>query len=286
MSGIAGDLPNIKAENLRDLKALAFDVFGTVVDWRSSVVDELTSRAEAKLASSSSTSTSTNDDKDTKEKLGKLATTNWPTFAQEWRTSYMRFVRGYVPGQTPWKDIDAHHHDSLVELLGTWGLEGVYYPEEIRELSLVWHRLRPWADSVEGLRRLGGKYVTSTLSNGNRTLLGDLDAFGGLGFRKILSAEDFRAYKPHAAVYDGAVEALVGGGSGGGKAREVAMVAAHLGDLMAARGRGMRTVYVERPEEEDWEVGSERYEDAKGWVDIWVKEGEGGFEEVARLLGV
>ncbi|OHE90461.1 haloacid dehalogenase [Colletotrichum orchidophilum] len=278
MSGIAGDLPNIKAENLRDLKALTFDVFGTVVDWRSSVVEELTARARAKLDSSTNTTTG-----EEKEKLETLAAVDWSAFAQEWRTSYMRFTRGYVPGETPWKDIDTHHHDSLVALLEGRGLAGVYSDDEVRHLSLAWHRLRPWADSAAGLRRLGGKFVTSTLSNGNKALLGDLDAFGGLGFRRILSAEDWRVYKPNPAVYDGAVEVLVGGA--GGKAREVAMVAAHLGDLAAARGRGMRTVYVERPLEEDWEVGSERYEDAKGWVDIWVKEGEGGFEEVARRLG-
>ncbi|GJC85135.1 (S)-2-haloacid dehalogenase 4A [Colletotrichum liriopes] len=273
MSGIAGDLPNIKAEDLRNLKALTFDVFGTVVDWRTSVVEELTSRAQARLSASPGLPT---------EQRDRLAAADWGRFTQEWRDSYKHFTQSYDPGSAPWKDVDAHHHDSLVALLEAWGLGGVYREEEVRELSLVWHRLRPWGDSASGLRRLGEKFVTSTLSNGNRALLRDLDSFGGLGFKRLLSSEDWKAYKPNPAVYDGAVKALLGEG---GKAREVAMVAAHLGDLMAARGRGMRTVYVERPGEEDWEKGGEAFEDARGWVDVWIGEGEGGFEEAARRLG-
>ncbi|KAI8260826.1 hypothetical protein K4K58_001708 [Colletotrichum sp. SAR11_239] len=188
------------SKDLSNVKALTFDVFGTVVDWRSSVTDELTSRASAKATSEALSPI----DKD------KLAAVDWPTFAQEWRNSYKNFVHSYVPGQTAWKDIDAHHHDSLVELLHENRLEGVWSEDEIRDLSLVWHRLRPWPDSAAGLQRLGSKFVTATLSNGNRTLLEDLDAFGGLGFRRILSGEDWKAYKPSPVVYDGAVEALLG----------------------------------------------------------------------------
>ncbi|EFQ28258.1 haloacid dehalogenase [Colletotrichum graminicola] len=273
MSGIGGDLSNIRSENLRNLKALTFDVFGTVVDWRTSVIEELASRARARLSGSPALAA---EDRD------RLAAADWGRFAQEWRDSYKSFTRDHDPGSAPWKDVDAHHYDSLVALLAAWGLGGVYGDEEVRELSLVWHRLRPWADSVEGLRRLGGRFVTATLSNGNGALLRDLDAFAGLGFRVLLSGEDWRAYKPNPVVYDSAVRALLGEG---GRAREVAMVASHLGDLMAARSRGMRTVYVERPGEEDWEKGGEAFEDARGWVDVWVGEGEGGFEEVARRLG-
>lgn len=187
-------------------------------------------------------------------------------------------------------DVDAHHHDSLAGLLRTHGLSGVLDDAGVRELSLVWHRLTPWPDSAAGLRALGSGdsnsnsgetglgLVTATLSNGNRTLLADLDTFGDLGFRRLFSAEDFSAYKPDASVYLGAAERL------GVEPGEVAMVAAHLGDLDAARRLGLRTVYVERDGEEDWEVGSERYEAAKGWVDLWVGVDEGGFVEVARRL--
>ncbi|KAF9882317.1 haloacid type ii [Colletotrichum karsti] len=260
------------SHDLSNVKALTFDVFGTVVDWRSSVTDELKSRASTKLES----------DTITAEDKKALAAVDWSRFAQDWRDSYKEFTHGYVPGKTEWKDIDAHHHDSLVSLLETYSLQNVYSADEVRDLSLVWHRLRPWPDSSSGLRRLGSKFVTSTLSNGNRGLLRDLDSFGNLGFKRILSGEDWKAYKPNPVVYDGAVTALLGEGAEKG---QVAMVAAHLGDLAAARGRGFKTVYVERLREEDWDVGSQQYEEARGWVDVWVKEGEGGFEEVAKRLG-
>lgn len=259
--------------DLSGLKALTFDVFGTVVDWRTSVVAELESAAAAKTSS----------DAVSKSDKEKLASVDWPAFAQEWRDTYKVFTQSYAAGVSEWKDVDAHHFDSLAALLEARGVLRAFAADEVRELSLAWHRLRPWDDSAAGLRRLGDRYVTSTLSNGNLSLLRDLDAFGGLGFRRLLSAEDWRAYKPDPAVYDGAVEKLLGEGA---RAGEVGMVAAHLNDLAAARGRGMRTIYVERPGEEDWEVGGEKYEEARGWVDLWVKDGEGGFEEVSRTLGV
>ncbi|TDZ13240.1 (S)-2-haloacid dehalogenase [Colletotrichum spinosum] len=260
---------------LPDVKALTFDVFGTVVDWRGSVTAELSSRAAAKLASGTLDPAAAQN----------LAAVGWAAFAQEWRDSYKHFTAGYDPAVSAWKDIDAHHRDSLVALLAAHGLEGVYTASEAQELSLAWHRLRPWEDSAPGLKRLGAGFVTSTLSNGNRSLLEDLDAFGNLGFRRILSAEDWKAYKPSSVVYDGAVRELLGEG-GPDKRAQVAMVAAHLGDLAAARTRGLRTVYVERRDEEDWEREGEKWREARTWVDVWVAEGEGGFEEVARRLGV
>lgn len=262
---------------LSGVRALTFDVFGTVVDWRSSIVNALTQTAERKLASK--------DISSLPEQLQKRLRTvtesgEWPVFAQEWRRSYGRFTRGFVPGQTAWKDIDTHHRDSLVELLEQYQLGGVYSAQEVEELSKAWHYLTPWPDSARGIHALGTKLVTATLSNGNRSLLNDLNLFGGLGFRKIISAEEFRAYKPSEKVYLGAVSTL------GLQPGQVAMVAAHLGDLQAARKCGFRTVYVERKREEDWELGSQEYEDAKKWVDIWVKEEEEGFVEVARQLGI
>ena len=268
----------MSSQALSGVRALTFDVFGTVVDWRSSIVDALTRAAGRKLAASA---------EELPEHLqARLRAVTegspgeWPAFAQEWRDSYGRFTRGFVAGETAWKDIDAHHRDSLVELLGRYGLGGVYSPDEVEGLSKAWHFLKPWPDAAEGLRVLGEEVVTATLSNGNRSLLNDLNEFGGLGFREIISAEDFKAYKPSEKVYLGAVEAL------GLEPGQVAMVAAHLGDLKAARGCGLRTVYVERNREEDWEVGSQEYEDAKGWVDLWVSEGEEGFVEVARRMGI
>jgi 2-haloacid dehalogenase len=265
------------SQPLSGVHALTFDVFGTVVDWRSSIVNALTQAAERKLASADFQSMPG----DLQERLRAVTEgQGWHGFAQEWRRSYGRFTHSFVPGKTAWKDIDTHHRDSLVELLDQYQLSDVYSAHEVEELSKQWHFLTPWPDSAKGLRALGEKMVTATLSNGNRLLLEDLNEFGHLGFRKIISAEDFEAYKPNKKVYLGAAQTL------GLEPGQVAMVAAHLGDLKAARECGFRTVYVEREREEDWDVSSHEYEEAKGWVDIWVRVEEAGFVAVARQMGV
>lgn len=281
-------------QDLPKIKALTFDVFGTVVDWRSSVEAAL----RAALAAKQDSSQLTPHQKDQIQRLtdsdkDKNNDKDWAaTFAQEWRNAYKAFTRSFRAGQTPWKDIDTHHHDSLVEQLGRWALDGLFTPSEIQDLSLVWHRLTPWSDSAQGLAHLADlDLVTATLSNGNRSLLSDLNAGDPaeerpqLGFARILSAEDFGAYKPDPKVYLGAANKL------GVTPAETAMVAAHLNDLDAARDVGLRTVYVERKGEEDWNPSEERYQQARGWVDLWIgldqeqnQEGGGGFVEVARQL--
>jgi 2-haloacid dehalogenase len=163
-------------------------------------------------------------------------------------------------------------------LFRRWGLEGVYNEDEIKDLSRVWHFLDPWQDSASGLHKLGTKFITSTLSNGTRSLLRDLDERGSLGFKLIQSSEDFKAYKPHPSVYLGAAKKM------DVKPKEVAMVAAHLRDLKAARSCGFKTIYVERKLED--EEAQEEYRDAKDWVDMWVTEAENGFLEVARRFGI
>ncbi|EEY14200.1 haloacid dehalogenase [Verticillium alfalfae VaMs.102] len=255
------------------VKAMTFDVFGTTVDWRSSVTDELTNRAASKSGK--------HPDEDRIANLRRLSRDDWGRFAQQWRTTYSTFVREFIPGETPWKDVDTHHYDALVDLLAEWQLEGIYSDEEVRELSLVWHRLRPWDEAARGLRLLGRHYVTSMLSNGNASLLRDLDDFGSLNFQRRLSGEDFKAYKPNPKVYLGAAQSLEMTEPG-----HVAMVAAHLDDLEGARKCGLRTVYVERPGEEAWKDDEDRYRNAKDWVDIWIGEKDGGFVELARRLGV
>jgi len=169
---------------------------------------------------------------------------------------------------------------SLIDLLKKWKLEGLYGENEVEELSKVWHFLDPWPDSSSGLHKLGTKFITSSLSNGNRSLLTDLNEHGSLGFKMIQSSEDFKAYKTHPSVYLGACKAM------GLEANQVAMVAAHLKDLKAARGCGFRTIYVERSEEEEWQPGQPEYEDAKTWVDMWVTDDEDGILEVARRFGI
>ncbi|KAK7737915.1 hypothetical protein SLS53_006293 [Cytospora paraplurivora] len=262
-------------EALRDIKALTFDVFGTVVNWRSTVESALKTSIESKKSSH------TDLPAHLLRRIDVLTDPDYARFAQEWRDSYKRFTRGFRAGETAWKDIDAHHHDSLVELLDEWQLAELYTPGEVRELSLVWHRLDPWPDSAPGLRLLGAGglgLVTATLSNGNQSLLADLDSFGGLGYSRLISAEDFGVYKPDPRVYLGAAERL------GVRPGEVAMVAAHLNDLEAARQLGLRTIYVERKGEEDWGVDEERYRSAVEWVDLWVGLDENGFVQVAEKL--
>ncbi|KAI0134622.1 haloacid dehalogenase [Xylariales sp. AK1849] len=251
-----------------DVKALLFDVFGTVVDWRSTVTGELVKRAREQTNS---------PDEWSRRRLQELTDDDWAEFAQEWRISYMKFTRAFEPGITEWKDIDTHHRDSLIELLRAWGIAGAYTDAEVKDLSLVWHHLEPWADSSKGLNVLGTRFVTSTLSNGNQSLLKDLDEHGKLGFQNLISSADFKAYKPHPKTYRGAAEKLAF------TPGECAMVAAHLGDLKAARTQGLKTIYIERPGEEGQ---PELIKEARTWVDLWITEDEEGFVEVARRLGI
>ncbi|KAI1109299.1 HAD-like domain-containing protein [Nemania sp. NC0429] len=266
--------PSIEA--LKGVKALTFDVFGTVVDWRSTIHAELVRKARDIVSSPTFSGLS----ESLQARLQEISDEDWGAFAQEWRNSYSRFTQTFVPGQSEWKDIDTHHYDSLKELLQKWAVKDAYTDEDIRSLSLAWHYLRPWDDSALGIRRLGTRYVTATLSNGNRSLLGDLQAHGDLGFKRIISTADFGAYKPHPSTYLGAVNALEC------QPNEVAMVAAHLGDLQAARSNGLRTIYVERHREEAWARDDDRWKDAREWVDLWIPLGEGGFVEAARRLGI
>lgn len=269
---------------LKDVKALTFDVFGTVVNWRESVEAALKASIRSKANVGAGAGVDPIPD-DLRRRAAGLTDQDYAGMAQEWRDSYKHFTRTFRAGGTPWKDIDTHHHESLAALLEKWQLAGLYPGpdsggDEVKELSLVWHRLRPWPDAAAGIRELrqGRGLAAATLSNGNRSLLADLDGHGGLGFSALLSAEDFGAYKPDPRVYLGAAERL---GLGPG---EVAMVAAHLNDLDGARRQGLRTIYVEREGEEDWAVDDERYRAARGWVDLWVGLGDDGFLGVARAL--
>lgn len=252
-------------------------VFGTVVDWRKTVTSQLIQNAAVKTSSSSR---SAGLEPAVRSQLSKMRDEDWGQFAQEWRNSYKKFVKEFVPGESDWMDIDTHHHQSPIDLLKKWKLEGLYTEEEVKELSLVWHYLDPWTDSSAGLQKLGTKFITSTLSNGNPSLLKDLDKHGNLGFKKLQSSADFKAYKPHPSVYEGAAKAM------GLAPGEVAMVAAHLSDLKAARGCGYKSIYVERKQEEEWNPEQDEYRDAKSWVDMWVTEEENGFLEVARRFGI
>lgn len=273
---------------LASIKALLFDVFGTVVDWRSSVTDELILRAHRKVSPTAPTfpqqsgnlpgnGSGLSDAQ--RAKLCALTDADWGRFAQQWRDSYIKFTMGFDSATMPWKSIDDHHRDSLGALLEQWGLEGVYSAQEIESLSFVWHRLTPWPDSPDGLRAMRDLGITTaTLSNGNVTLVQDLSDFGDLGFAPIFSAETFKVYKPNPKTYLGAVEKL------GLQPSEVAMVATHMKDLAAAQSHGLRTIYVQRTQEEAWKEDDDGYIKAKAALDMWVGLEEDGMITAAKGL--
>jgi len=201
------------------VKALAFDVFGTVVDWRGSII-----REGAEWAAR------------------KGLRVDWAKFADRWRAGYSPAMDKVRKGTLPWTNLDGLHRMILDELLPEFQIEG-FSEEEKESWNQVWHRLTPWPDSIPGLSRLKQKYVLATLSNGNVSLLVDMAKNAGLPWDAVLSAELFRHYKPDREVYLGAAELL------GCRPSEVMMVAAHVGDLKAAWASGLRTAFVSRPNE-------------------------------------
>ena len=205
--------------DLSGVKALTFDVFGTVVDWRSSVSAELESFG-------------------TRHGLDA----DWGLICDRWRregyAGGMQLVR---KGELPFQTADTLHRrmlDMLLEELGAVADEA-----EVFDLNRAWHRLHPWPDSPGGLARLRSRFIVSTLSNGNVELLVNMAKFGGLLWDCVLSAEITGAFKPEPQCYQRAAELL------GCESNEVMMVAAHQGDLLAAAATGMRTAFVPRPKE-------------------------------------
>ncbi|HEX4248349.1 MAG TPA: haloacid dehalogenase type II [Pseudonocardia sp.] len=203
-----------------DVRALIFDVFGTVVDWRGGVIRE----GEALAARTPG------------------LTVDWPAFADAWRGSYLPSLNRVRTGELPWTNLDALHRGSLDELLTKFGADTLG-EDDRAYLVGAWHRLDPWPDSVAGLTRLKARYTIAPLSNGHVALLVNMAKRAGLPWDLVLSAELVHAYKPDAAAYLSAPELL------GLAPDEVMLVAAHLDDLAAARSHGLRTAYVRRPRE-------------------------------------
>ncbi|WP_312860244.1 haloacid dehalogenase type II, partial [Pseudonocardia bannensis] len=204
------------APGLRDVRALVFDVFGTVVDWRPGVARDVRALLDGKV--------------------------DPEAFADAWRGRYLPSMDRVRRGEQPWTNLDGLHRESLDELLVEFGVADV--PEPARaELVLAWHRLDPWPDVVDGLIRLKRDHVIGTLSNGNVALLVHMAKRAGLPWDVILSAELVGHYKPDPEIYDAAPRLL------GLAPEQVMLVAAHVDDLAAARSRGLRTAYVHRPDE-------------------------------------
>ncbi len=230
---------------IRPIKALVFDVFGTLVDWRGSLIREC-------------------------QHFGRergLDDVNWTGLVDAWRGRYQPSLEEVRAGRRSWTVLDDLHHESLLALLPGFGLEGRLSAAEIDWLVRGWHRLDPWPDTVPGLRRLHTPFLLAPLSNGNVALMANLARHARLPWDCVLGAELARHYKPDPEVYLTAIELLrLTPG-------EVMLVAAHNYDLRHARSHGMSTAFVRRPTEygpeqaadleaeEDWDYVVESLEE-------------------------
>ena len=227
------------------VQVLAFDIFGTVVDWHGSIVREM---------------------------LALYPQVDGDAFALAWRAGYQPAMARVMRGDQGWTLIDDLHRGILDEILPRFSL--AHLPEAERQhLNRVWHRLDAWPDSVEGLARLKKRFFITTLSNGNIGLLTRMAKRAGLPWDCVLSAEVFKAYKPSPATYLGVARVF------GVAPSQVALVATHHDDLAAARACGLRTAYVERPHE----LGAARPKDCtpQPGNDLHARD----LNDLARMLG-
>jgi 2-haloacid dehalogenase len=201
------------------IKALLFDVFGTVVDWRSSIIAELAAFGAMRSIKA-----------------------DWAQFADDWRALYQPSMDKVRTGERPWTILDVLHRESLDTLLARHGITTLSEAEKVH-LNCAWHRLKPWPDVVAGLTRLKTRAIIGTLSNGNVGLLTRMAKNAHLPWDVILGAETAEAYKPMPKAYLRAASLL------NLEPGAVMLVAAHNGDLAAAAACGLRTAFVARPTE-------------------------------------
>jgi len=234
---------------LGSVKALVFDTFGTVVDWRTSVTREVEELARR-----------------------KGLTVDGAKFADAWRAGYGPSMNRVRTGELPWTKLDRLHRMTLDRILIDFGITGLSEPET-DVLNRAWHRLRPWPDAVGGLTRLKKHFIIAPLSNGNISLMTGMAKYAGLPWDCILGAELARHYKPDREVYQSAADIL------DLDPAEVMMVAAHSGDLRAAKDAGLRTAFVTRP----LEYGPNGKPDLK--ADSPVDISANDFDDLADQLG-
>ena len=199
------------------IKALTFDVFGTVVDWRTSVASELQGFFQP-----------------------RGVTRDWQQFIADWRGLYQPAMQAVRSGAREFVILDTLHRENLITLLAQYEIDALN-SGEIDHLTTAWHRLNPWPDSVAGMLRLRENYILAALSNGNVALMVNLARHGNLPWDAILGAEFARAYKPDPKTYAMTAVAL------GLRHDQCLMVAAHNEDLAAAAALGFKTAYVNRP---------------------------------------
>ncbi len=233
---------------MSEVKALFFDVFGTLVDWRTSIARE----AERLL-----------------KPLGKEI--DWLAFADAWRGEYQPAMNEVREGRLPFCKLDVLHRKNLDRILPRFGLAS--FPEDVlANLNLAWHRLDAWPDSAAGLARLKRKFMIAPVSNGNISLMVALARRNGFPWDAILGSEIAGDFKPKPRVYLAACGAL------DLVPAQCMMVAAHPSDLAAAAACGLRTGFVARPNEHGPGKGSKAPEDA---VDV----AGTSLEDVATKLG-
>jgi 2-haloacid dehalogenase len=233
-----------------DIRACLFDVFGTVVDWRTSVARDLAGFAKEK----------------------GISGVDWTEFAVEWRKLYQPSMEEVRSGRRAWTILDVLHRESLDKLIARYGLK--LSEADADHMNRVWHRLDPWPDVVPGLTRLKTRLVISPCSNGNIALMVNMAKRAGLPWDCILGAETARAYKPMPEAYLASCRHL------GLAPAQVCMVAAHNMDLQAAKRQGLKTAFVARPAEHGPGQTTDLKPDASG-IDLAPRD----FVELAAKLG-
>jgi 2-haloacid dehalogenase len=216
--------------------AIVFDTFGTVVNWRTSLIEDLTAYGAA-----------------------RGVTADWPSLVDAWRAAYQPSMQRVRTGEQPWTTLDNLHRATLDRLVAEFGIKGLS-EDDLVHINLGWHRLKPWPDAVPGLTRLKSRFIIGPLSNGNVALLLNMAKFSGIPWDMIFGSDLFGHFKPDPETYLGVARLL------NLRPGQVMMAAAHNGDLAAAQGCGLQTAFFPRPgeygpkqdrdtkAEQDWDI--------------------------------
>ena len=234
-----------------NIHAIAFDVFGTTVDWCGTVSRESETLANEK----------------------GIVDVDWVQFAIDWRKGYRPAMDRVTSGERPWTTLDLLHRELLDEVLDNSSIDGFSNADKDR-LNRIWEVLDPWNDSPKGLARLKNSFLVTALSNGSLSMLNNLAKHGNLRWDRVISAELFGCYKPDPRVYKGAAELL------GLKSQNMLMVASHKYDLLAAKREGMQTAFVKRLNEFGGRIEVDKSHET--FIDIYVDD----FLDLATKLGV
>jgi 2-haloacid dehalogenase len=229
---------------------IVFDTFGTVVDWRTSLIEDLTAYGAT-----------------------RGVTADWPALVDAWRAAYQPSMQRVRTGEQPWTTLDNLHRASLDRLVAEFGIKGLSQ-EDLVHINLGWHRLKPWPDSVPGLTRLKSRFIIGPLSNGNVALLLNMAKFAGIPWDMIFGSDLFGHFKPDPETYLGVARLL------NLQPDQVMMAAAHNGDLAAAQGCGLQTAFFPRP----GEYGPKQVRDTKAEQDWDIVATD--IQDMAAQLGV